>query len=560
MSTEIASQLDTTQRSATGAHALLAALRGAGAKYLFGVPGHGAYPIYDAINDFDDLGTIVGRNEQGVTFAALTYAWITGDVAVATSVPEAGLTNAATSLLEATLSQDRLLFVIEADPIHKEIASAIGRYYLSVDDAADIAPAAHELIGNLRTRRPGAAILEITNRALGSSASVDLEAAEAAPPVAAPDVGAVVSALREAEKVAILTGASAVSSGASAVVQAIAELLDAPVMTDGFSKGVLPETHPLALGHTWTSSGPGEDLLQQCDAILVIGAPVAAAQNTAIWDPQMVVGRRPAHQLAQQLLLVDWDGHALDLVPARARAYGHVPSILDEIKSGLTGLRDGADRTTFQHDPTALDRIRAVPVEYAKERIPWAADMLRSLRSVLPDDTIVLADSLVGIWIERLHTVPGPCRMRFPWGTGTLGYGIPAAVGAKLAAPENNVVVVAGDGAALYNPQELATLRLYDQKVTVVVMNDNCYSAIKHNMTDAFGRSTAHELVNPDFTLLGKAFGFESRSLGSSDELPTALADAVADNRSWLIEVPLELLPPKGLFDWAIAYADVESD
>jgi len=545
------------RHTTNGAHALLATLQAQGIRHLFGVPGHGAYPIYDAINDFDDFQTIVGRNEQGITFAALTYAWITGDVAVATSVPEAGVTNSATSLLEATLSQDRVLFVVEADPIHEDIAKAVGRYYQMVDDPADIAPAARELLEKLRTQRPGAAILEITNRALSSSI-----AAEPAPQtttkgeVNPPDVSAILAALEGSRNIAILTGSTAVSSGASRVVQEIAERLGAPVFTDGFSKGVLPETHPLSLGHSWTSSGPGEALLCECDGMLVIGAPVAAAQNTVTWDPQMVAGSRSETRLAQQLLLVDWDGATVGALPARARAYGHVPSILAAIRDGLTSRPPGP-----QFDAAQLERVRAVPRAYADERIPWAAGMLGSIQSVLPEDAILLADSLVGVWLERLHPVSGPCRMRFPWGTGTLGYGIPAAVGAKLAAPDSEVVVIAGDGAALYNPQELATLRLYDQKVTVVVVNDNCYGAIKHNMTDTFGRSTAHELANPDFVRLGQAFGFESRRLASSDDLPAALEEAVSDARaSWLIEVPLELLPPKGLFDWAIIHADAESD
>jgi acetolactate synthase I/II/III large subunit len=555
MSSETIRRSARKRESSNGAHALLATLQAQGVRYLFGVPGHGAYPIYDAINDFDGLRTIVGRNEQGITFAALTYAWITGDVAVATSVPEAGFTNSATSLLEATLSQDRVLFIVEADPIHRDIANAVGRYYRMVEHPEDIAPAAQELFGKLRTQRPGAAILEITNRALSSSTP-----AEPPPQIMPadnmthPDVGAIVAALEGSRNIAILAGATAVSSGASSVVQEIAERLKAPVFSDGFSKGVLPETHFLSVAHSWTSSGPGEALLCECDSILVIGAPVAAAQNTAIWDPQMVVGSRSETRLAQQLLLVDWDSAAVDALPARARAFGHVPSILRAIRDGL------AARLEPQFDAAQLERIRSVPRAYAEERIPWAAGMLSSIQCVLPEDAILLADSLVGVWLERLHTTSGPCRMRFPWGTGTLGYGIPAAVGAKLAAPDREVVVIVGDGAALYNPQELATLRLYDQKVTVVVMNDNCYSAIKHNMTDAFGRSTAHALENPDFVRLGEAFGFEARRLASSDDLPAALEEATSDTlASWLIEVPLELLPPKGLFDWAIVHADAES-
>src|SRR3712207_1468340 len=113
-----------TQASAptrTGAHTLLTTLAERGPRYLFGVPGPGAYPIYDALCDVPSLTPVVGRHEQSSLFSALAYAWAGGGVAVATSVPEAGLTNAATGLLEATRAQARLLFVIEEHPMHRDV-------------------------------------------------------------------------------------------------------------------------------------------------------------------------------------------------------------------------------------------------------------------------------------------------------------------------------------------------------------------------------------------------------------------------------------------------------
>jgi acetolactate synthase-1/2/3 large subunit len=139
---------------ATGAHLLLRCLEAHGIRHLFGVPGHGAYPIYDALHDVPAIEPIVGRDEQGVTFAAVGYAWASGDVAVATSVPAAGLANASTPLLEATWSQDRVLFVLEEDPVHAGIAASVARYHEIVRRHEDIEPVVRELFARLRSGRP----------------------------------------------------------------------------------------------------------------------------------------------------------------------------------------------------------------------------------------------------------------------------------------------------------------------------------------------------------------------------------------------------------------------
>ena len=109
--------------------------------------------------------------------------------------------------------------------------------------------------------------------------------------------------------------------------------------------------------------------------------------------------------------------------------------------------------------------------------------------------------------------------------------------------------MIAGDGAFLYNPQELATMRLLGQKLTVIIANDGGYGAIKHTMTERFGRATAHALANPDFVRLGEAFGMQARRLASPDEVGQALAEALAGSQPTLIEVPLELRPPRKFYE-----------
>jgi acetolactate synthase-1/2/3 large subunit len=196
-----------------------------------------------------------------------------------------------------------------------------------------------------------------------------------------------------------------------------------------------------------------------------------------------------------------------------------------------------------------LDEVRRWPWDYAATRVPWALGFFQGISAAMPRDGVLLLDSLVGLWLDRLHPAYGPATVRMPFGTGTLGFGVPAAIGAKLARPEREVVVVAGDGAFLYNPQELATMLLNRQKLTVIIANDGLYGAIKHTMAERFGRATAFELANPDFVRRGEAFGMRARRLSSADEVGAALAEALAGDRSTLIEVPLELRPPRAFYE-----------
>ncbi|MCC6628070.1 MAG: thiamine pyrophosphate-binding protein, partial [Chloroflexi bacterium] len=436
--------------AATGAHGLLSALQARGVRYLFGVPGHGAYPIYNALCDVPAITPIIGRHEQSSFFTALTYAWAGGGVAVATSVPEAGLTNAATGLLEATLSQDRVLFLLEENPMHRDVLRSVSRHYHRVDAPEDVPAAVHALLDQLEHGRPGAATLELPNRVL-TARDVPVRISPDPLPLPVRPVAAIAEAARvlsAADRVAIVAASAAAVSGVEANLRTLAEALDAPVFVDGGAKGLLPDDHPLALGRSWSPTGPGERILQDADVILVIGAPLGGGQAGGQWDPRMVAGGRSAERLAQQLILVDWDGQDHGALPARCRLHGHIGSIVAALADAVepTGRRAG-------YPTEHLDAARDWLWEYAEGRVPWAAPFFHQLDETLPSDAIVLLDSLVGLWLDRLLTAHLPRSIRFPFGTGTLGYGVPAAVGARLACPDREVVVVAGDGAFLYNPQ-----------------------------------------------------------------------------------------------------------
>ncbi len=520
-----------TVATRNGARALVDALEERGVNYLFGVPGHGAYPIYGALNSVPGIQPIIGRNEQGAAFIADGWAWTTNRVAICTSVPAAGLTNSATGLLEATLHEERMLFLLEHEPGHRDVLRSVVRYYGRADRGEDVQPAFHRLMDQLETERPAAAALEVPTEVLNAP----VERAGRRPTRPSPELpeprmlDEAANLLSRAERVAIVAGRPVVSAGAEGDLLRLAERLQAPVFAQQQAKGVMAEDHPLALGCTWSPTTPGEELLTSADVVLAVGPRAGAA--TGVRDPEL---------LARQLVHLDWDAAEQgEDKPARIKLAGHVGASL----AILADLVRARDKGAFPAEQLAA--IREGPWRYAETRVPWAMGMFRSLREALPRDGLLFADSLVGLWVFRLISAYGPRSFRFPHGTGTLGYSLPGVIGAKLAEPSREAIAIAGDGAFLYNPQELATMLRYHQKLTMIVCNDNCYGAVRDNMTERFGRAIGHELANPDFVQLAEAFDMRGVRLTEPGELGTALRAALEGDRSTLIEVPVEMRPPR---------------
>jgi acetolactate synthase-1/2/3 large subunit len=532
---------ETAIKRVSGAHALVGALARRGVRYFFGVPGHGAYPIYDALNDFSQIKPVVGRNEQGSLFTADGYARVTNGVAVATSVPLAGVTNAATSLWESNGHGSRVLFLVEEHPLHEQLLRPIVSYYRHAYRVADVAPTVHELFDALETGRPGVAVLEVPNGVLHA---VDLaDSADGYRPARGDDAARLdlgqldeaAALLARAERPAICAGGYAWDQRAAAALRTIAEKLGAPVLTGEKSKGALPDEHPLCLGWSWNIGGHAERLLEQADVVFAIGERAG-----------MATGDRPASVLRRQLIHVDWDGREQGPdQPARLQIAGPIGPVLAGISERIS--EETAPRATGASPwpRETLDQVRGAFRAYAETRCPWVLPVLASLREALPRDAIVCLDSLIGLWAYRLFPVDGPDGVHFPFATGTLGYGVPAAVGVALARPDRIVCCLGGDGAFLYNSQELATLAYYQRKAIIVIANDNTYGAILFNMTERFGRAIAHELKNPDFAKLGDAYGMRGVKLGSPDELGAAVRQAVAADRSTLIDLPLQVKPPR---------------
>ena len=173
------------------------------------------------------------------------------------------------------------------------------------------------------------------------------------------------------------------------------------------------------------------------------------------------------------------------------------------------------------------------------------ARFIAILRGALRDDAIVVNDQTgINYWMEWRFPVLAPRTFLYPVGSATLGYGVPAAIGAKIANAERQVVAVVGDGGFLFSVNELATAVKYGLGIVFLVLNDARYGAIKYLQERMFGRWGEADLANPDFPALAQAFGAAGERVGSLDTLGVALARALAAEGPTVLELPMAVEPP----------------
>jgi acetolactate synthase I/II/III large subunit len=281
------------------------------------------------------------------------------------------------------------------------------------------------------------------------------------------------------------------SADATAQLAKVAERLSAPVVTSVFGRGAISDRHPLALGDGWGRLNLYDGLLEQADLVLVVGSriDVVSDVNTGARFPKRIV------QVDIDPLVVG------QRRPVEVGVVGDAASVLTSLAAQL----GGKDKARWFD----CDAFRKRKRETLAQRTGPVLGVIDDLRAALPDDTIFVDDlTLVGYWMPLLMDTYLPRTLIHPGTYGTLGYSLPAAIGAKLACPKQPVVSISGDGGFLFSMQELASARAQNLDLIALVFNDNAFGAIRKYQDRIFGgRHIGSELVNPDFVKLGEAFG-----------------------------------------------------
>ncbi|MFC0531645.1 thiamine pyrophosphate-binding protein [Phytohabitans kaempferiae] len=532
----------------TGGDALVRQLRLEGVTTIFGVPGVQLDHATDALARFGEIRYVMTRHEQGAAYMADGYARSSGEVGVCMVVPGPGLLNAMAALATAYSCSSPVLCIsgqIPSDmigrgygilheiPGQSDLLGSVTKWHRLARRPADIPALVHEAFRQLRGGRPRPVALEIPPDVLGASDDIELVTVpEPDDPRVVPDPALVRRAaglLARAERPVIYTGWGVQNANAGEELRAVAEAVPAPVVMSRTGLGSLPDRHPLA-----ASKLAGRQLMPDADVVLAVGSRF------------MGFGGKPL-PVAAGAAVIQIDADPASMGPPRAprvALHGDAKLTLAALHAalGATGPdRSGRDRDALAAAVTrargwADDQVREVEPQYG---------FLRAIRSALPDD---------GILVSELTQVSYLVRVAFPFHLprtnitpgyqGTLGYGLPTALGAKVANPGRAVVSLNGDGGFGWCLQELATARKYGIGVVSVVFNDSAYGNVRRTQRDQFAeRYLGTDLVNPDFVALAGAFGLAASRVEGPDALADALRKAIAADEPTLIEVPVGEMP-----------------
>ena len=525
----------------TGGQALVKSLYREGVRVIFGLPGVQLYHAMDALYDEPGIRFITTRHEQGAAYMADGFSRARGGIGTALVVPGPGLLNAAAGVGTAYSASSPMLLVsgqIERDSLGLErgmlhevndqldAIKTVTKWASRVLDAVDVPSTVHEAFHHLRTGRPRPVEIEIPPDTLAEVADVELQepAIYERPTPDAESIRDGAAILAAAATPLIWAGGGVISSGASEALLAVAEHLQAPVVTTGEGKGAISQRHYLSLGVPNWRPDPLNQLLEESDVVLAVGTRLGRA---SLKDRQPVVH-------------IDVDREEI------GRNYSNTLGIAGDARRSLEELH-GALMSTLPPRPSRRQELEAIRVARfdPSAQIEPQGSFVRAIRTAMPED---------GILIEGVTQVGYYCRVFYPVyepGTyltssyfGNLGYAYPTALGAKVAQPEKAVVAVSGDGGFLYNSQELATAVKYGINAVVIVFNDNAYGNVLRDQKTTFnGRTIGAELHNPDFVKLAEAYGARGIRAEGPEQLESALREALATEAPTLIEVPVGMMP-----------------
>ncbi|MDK3255574.1 5-guanidino-2-oxopentanoate decarboxylase [Blastococcus capsensis] len=524
----------------TGGQALVTALAAHGVDTVFGIPGTHNLEIYRHLAR-QGVRHISPRHEQGAGYAADGYARTTGrpGVAVVTSGP--ALLNAAASVGQAWSDSVPVLVVSPGLPLrHPGLGNgllhearnqgaalaAIAAASIRAASVAEIPVAVAQAFAIMTSGRPRPVHLEVPLDVLGETDEVRVSSRASVPTAAAPadEVATAAARLAHAGRPVLVVGGGA--RGAAVQVRRVAERLGAPVVTTANGKGVLAEDHPLALG-AGVHLPAVRDAVADADVVLAIGTELAPSD---LWyGPLPLDGR---------LVRIDVDPvGVLTNAVAEVALVGDAAATLEALLDQLPGVPHGAPAVESSARRAAQwrDRKRADAEKEGAEWLPVVA----ALTEALPRDAVVAGDSAMVCYFGALTNLPThrPGSFLYPTGFGTLGYGLPAAVGAKVGNPGAPVLALIGDGGAMFTIAELATAADLRMPLPIVVVDNSGYGEIRNEMIDRDDPVHAVTFSSPDFAALGRAVGCHGVTLDDPADLASAVGKAFAADRATVIHL-----------------------
>jgi len=531
-------------RTMTGAEMIAHLLRAEGVHTVFGYPGGAILPTYDALRD-SGIHHVLVRHEQGAAHAADGYARASGQVGVAIATSGPGALNLVTGLATAMMDSVPMVCLtgqvpsraIGTDAFQESdilgVVTPITKHAILVRRAEDLPGALREAFGVARSGRPGPVVVDICKDAQLQCATWRdpgpyTPPARPRPAPTGPDLDEAMALIARAERPMILCGHGVAAARASAILQGLAERMDIPVGCTLLGLGAFPAGHRLHLGmmgmhgHAWVNRA-----IQEADVLLAVGMR---------FDDR-VTGDPATFAPDAEIVHIELDAAEIGkVVPTAVGLCGDARDILLDLLERAPAMR----RRDWRRRVRALEEAeRAADPEEHDDGGMSATQVLRELARHVGTDVVVATD--VGqhqMWEAQHWAHERPRTLLTSGGLGTMGYALPAAIGAAFAGRSEEIWVVVGDGGFQMTASELSTLRQEGLKIHILVVNNSSLGMVRQ-LQELFFEARYHgvEMAPPDFGLLARAHGLRADRVTDRGQLAEAVAAARAHEGSSVIEL-----------------------
>jgi acetolactate synthase I/II/III large subunit len=538
-------------KTMTGAGILWECLEREGVKVVFGYPGGAILPAYDALKH-SKIHHVLVRHEQGATHMADGYARASGEVGVAVATSGPGATNMVTGIATAMLDSSPIVCItgqvgsklIGSDAFQETditgVTLPITKHNYLITHANEVARTVREAFYVARSGRPGPVLIDITKDAQQSTCEFDWEAAKPQLPGYRPDLSPApeeyelaLELIHNSKRPVILAGHGIIISGAMREVRDFAERAGIPVALTLLGLGAFPASHPLNLGmmgmhgEAWVNH-----TIQEADLLLAFGMR---------FDDRVTGNLKTYAPNAKKIHI------EIDPAEINKNVKVDVPLVGDlrEVLLELTPKVESVDRSEWLD---SIDRLKGDSAVRDIQNLPdsghlYAAHVINDLwRQTRDGNTIVVTD--VGqhqMWEAQYYKHERPRSLITSGGLGTMGFALPAAIGAKVACPDAEVWVIVGDGGFQMTMCELATIVQENLKIHIAIINNGFLGMVRQWQEFFYDRNyAATPLLNPDFARLADAYGIRSATISERSDVVPAVQSARQHDGPMLINFKVE--------------------
>ena len=541
------------KQNISGSEALIHCLLAEGVDLIYGYPGGAIMPFYDELYKFQDkLQHVLTRHEQGATHAAQGFARVSGKVGVCVATSGPGATNLVTGIADAMIDSTPLVCITGQVPSHLlgsdafqetdiiGISTPVTKWNYQITDVTEIPEIMAKAFYIARSGRPGPVLIDITKNAQFDTSDFEYKACESVrsykpiPNVNPSEVDAAAAIIANAKKPLIVWGQGVILGRAEEEFKSFVESSNIPAAWTILGVSALPTSHPLNVGMVGMHGNYGPNVLtNECDVLIAIGMR---------FDDR-VTGRLDSYAKQAKIIHLEIDPAELNKNVTADVA------ILGDVKQTLPLLTQKVAYKTYiewfeefkAHHKIEFDKVINEDLNPTKKGLSMA-EVLKEINRASNSDAVVVSDVGQHQMIACRYATFNHSKSNITsGGLGTMGFALPAALGAKMGAPDREVVAIIGDGGFQMTIQELGTIFQTQAAVKVVVLNNDFLGMVRQWQQLFFDKRYAStEMVNPDFVKIAEGYFIDAKRITKREELAKAVDVMMASDKPYFLEVCVE--------------------